>query len=449
MSYRKRIAAAAAVALAAPLAAAPSTSAAETAGTGEPGQVAVDRVDSPREWRAGDSEGLFTIPGINHGGVVMSRPAGTREYTDPHTQITRTYEYSTWTSPVIDPDFDVTEIVASWNADTPAGTWVEVEIQAAYTNDQTSPWFVLGRWTSGDGDTDIRRTSVNRQGDPYSTIWTDTFSIDDASAGVLVDAYQLRLTLNRPEDSHRSPRVWMLGGMASAIPDRFEAPPSEGGIAWGTELDVPARSQNIHAGDFPEFGGGGAVWCSPTSTTMVMEYYGFEPSRRDVAWVRESLGADHPDPQVDHAARYTWDYTYEGAGNWPFNTAYASSYGLDGFVTRLRSLDDAERMIAAGIPVVTSVSFLQSELDGAGYGTNGHLMVIVGFTEDGDVIANDPASLSNEKVRKVYQREQFERIWLRTKRVNASGGTSGGPGGIAYIITAPWKTLPAGGDGAW
>ena len=45
-------------------------------------------------------------------------------------------------------------------------------------------------------------------------------------------------------------------------------------------------------------------------------------------------------------------------------------------------------------------------------------------------------------VRHVYKRDQFATIWLRTKRVNASGGISGGPGGVAYIIAPPWKKLP-------
>ena len=35
----------------------------------------------------------------------------------------------------------------------------------------------------GDGDEDIRRTSVDDQTDGKSSIWTDTFSIDDAAAG--------------------------------------------------------------------------------------------------------------------------------------------------------------------------------------------------------------------------------------------------------------------------
>ena len=53
----------------------------------------------------------------------------------------------------------------------------------------------MGRWASGDHD--IKRTTVNGQGDPWSSIWTDTFAIDDADAGVLLRSYQLRLTLYR------------------------------------------------------------------------------------------------------------------------------------------------------------------------------------------------------------------------------------------------------------
>ena len=306
-------------------------------------------------------------------------------------------------------------------------------MQGTYTSGDQTPWYVLGRWASG--DTDIKRTSVDRQGDPWSTIWTDTFTIDDAAAGVLLRSYQLRLTLYRAPGQSAAPVVRMLGAMSSTVPDRFTVPPSAGHIAWGRELPVPRYSQNVHAGHYPEYDGGGEAWCSPTSTEMVVEYWGRKPSAADTSWVDPT----YPDPTVNHAARMTYDYAYDGAGNWPFNTAYAASFpGLEGRVTRLHSLDELERFIAAGIPVVTSQSFLASELDGANYGTSGHLFVVVGFTADGDVIVNDPASSSNDVVRNVYQRAQFEQIWLRTKRTNASGGVSGGSGGIAYLIK-PWS----------
>ncbi|HEY6596925.1 MAG TPA: C39 family peptidase [Asanoa sp.] len=372
-------------------------------------------------------------------GLTIASPVGSRGYTDPHTGVTRTWDYATWTSPVTAVGFDASELVASWNATTPIGTWIQIEMQGAYNTGKLTPWYVMGRWASSDQD--IRRTSVDRQSDSRSTIWTDTFSIDDATKKALLRAYQLRLTLYRAPGQAASPTVRMLGAMSSFVPDRFTVAPSAGHIAWGVELPVPRYSQNIHKGHYPEYDGGGEAWCSPTSTEMVVEYWGRRPSASDTAWVDPT----YPDPTVNHAARMVYDYQYQGAGNWPFNTAYAAEFpGLEGRVTRLHSLDEVERFIAAGIPIVTSQSFLASELDGANYGTSGHLFVVVGFTETGDVIINDPASSSDDVVRNVYQRSQFEQVWLRTKRINASGGTSGGSGGIAYLIKPldkPWPSV--------
>jgi hypothetical protein len=402
-------------------------------------QITYQRWASYPDWRTGTHQGTVALPGTRTG-VTIRRPAGTTEFTDPHTGVTRTWEYATWTSPVRDIGFDATELVASWNADAPAGTWIQVELKGSYNTGAQTPWYVMGRWA--EGDQDIKRSTLDGQGDPYSTIWTDTFAIDDAAAGVLLHSYQLRLTLYRQPGQASSPRVWLLGAMSSNVPDRFTVPPSAGHIAWGIELPVPRYSQNIHTGEYPEYDGGGEAWCSPTSTEMVIEYYGRQPSADNLAWVDPA----YADPQVDHAARFTYDYEYEGAGNWPFNTAYAASYqGLDAIVTRLHSLDEVERFIRAGIPVVTSQSFLAEELDGANYGTSGHLFVVVGFTATGDVVVNDPASSSNEAVRNVYKRSQFEQIWLRTKRHRADGSVAGGSGGIAYLIKPaqqPWPEVP-------
>ncbi|MFB9234988.1 C39 family peptidase [Plantactinospora siamensis] len=416
------------------------TGAAPALAAGEPvqhdEQITYQDWNSYSDWRGGSQNGTIALPGARTG-VTMLRPAGVTDYTDPHTGATRSWEYATWTSPVRRIGFAATELVASWNAETPAGTWIQVEMQGTYNSGQQTPWYVMGRWASGDGD--IRRTSVDGQGDAYSSVWTDTFAIDDASAGVLLSAYRLRLTLYRAPGQWRSPRVWMLGAMTSNVPDRFSVPPSAGHIAWGRELAVPRYSQNIHKGQYPEYDGGGEAWCSPTSTEMVVEYWGRRPSAADTAWVDPS----YADPTVDQAARRTYDYQYEGTGNWPFNTAYAASYpGLDARVTRLHSLDEVERFIAAGIPVVTSQSFLASELDGANYGTSGHLFVVVGFTAAGDVVVNDPASSSDEAVRNVYPRKQFEQIWLRTKRYRADGSVGSGTGGVAYLIKPWWKPWP-------
>ena len=118
------------------------------------------------------------------------------------------------------------------------------------------------------------------------------------------------------------------------------------------------------------------------------------PRRKQYAWVDPA----YDDPWVDHAARYTYAWGYDGTGMWPFNTAYAARYGLDAFVTRLRSLREAELFIKAGIPLVASISFGAGELDGAPISaTSGHLVVIRGFTADGRVVVNDPAAPTNAR----------------------------------------------------
>ncbi|MFE1771859.1 peptidase C39 family protein [Streptomyces sp. NPDC059008] len=381
------------------------------------------------DWNDGTGKGTRVEHGTRSG-VRIARPAGTADYKDPHTGRTAAWEYATWTSPVHTLAVPATEVVASWNAHTPPGTWITVELRGTYSDGGHTPWYVMGRWTAGDTDADIRRTSVDDQKDGKSSISTDTFAVDDPAGGLRLASYRLRLTLHRPPGSTLTPTVWRLGAMGSDLPDRFEVPASEPAQV-GRELAVPRYSQEIHKGQYPEYDNGGEAWCSPTSSQMIIEYWGRKPTQQQLSWVNPA----YADPQVCHAARYTFDYQYDGCGNWPFSAAYAATYrDLQSVVTRLSSLTDAERLIHVGIPVITSQSFLKTELDGAGYGTAGHLMTVIGFTKDGDIIANDPNSPDNKAVRHVYKRRQFENVWLRTKRKNAEGKVVGATGGVCYLF---------------
>ncbi|MDX3327555.1 peptidase C39 family protein [Streptomyces sp. ME02-6979-3A] len=387
------------------------------------------------EWRCGSSAGTRAVAG-RRAGLEISAPAGRTDYTDPHTGTTSTWEYATWTSPVHRLAVPATEVIASWNAHAPKGTWIQIELRGGYADGTDTPWYVMGRWASG--DTDIGRTSVDDQTDGRSTVWTDTLSLDDAASGLRLVSYRLRLTLHRTPGTRLTPTVHRVGAMGSDVPDRFTVPATAPGVA--RELTVPRYSQNVHVGEYPEYDNGGEAWCSPTSSQMIIEYWGRRPTAEDLSWVKPGIA----DPQVCHAARYTFDYQYDGCGNWPFNAAYAATYkDMNAVVTRLGSLTDVEKLIAAGIPVITSQSFLKEELTGAGYGTSGHLMTVIGFTADGDVIANDPASPSNDAVRRVYRRREWENIWLRTKRHDASGAVRSGTGGVCYLY---WPADPTAGQ---
>ncbi|SEP28644.1 peptidase C39 family protein [Amycolatopsis saalfeldensis] len=392
-----------------------------------PARPANDEAINYHEWSGpGYFAGRFDGLGPGPGGLRITHPAGTVEHSEPGLGTTKTYDYGTWTSPVFRPGFDATQLIASWNAQTPAKTWLEVEAKGRTSTGVETAWYVMGRWASGDSD--IQRTSVDGQSDDNASVDVDTL---ETKTGVTLRSYQLRVSLYREAGTRVTPTLSTLGAMTSNVPDRFDVRTTKPGVASGIELKVPEYAQNIHKGQFPQYGGGGEAWCSPTSTEMVAEYWGKKPTAQQMSWIP----SDYVDPAVVYAARNTYDYAYDGTGNWPFNTAYAASLGLRGHITRLHDLNELEGYIARGIPVITSQSFLSSELDGAGYGTSGHIMVVVGFTKTGDVIVNDPASSSDSRVRNVYKRDQFEKIWQRTKRYTDTGSVAGGPGGVVYLVT--------------
>lgn len=386
---------------------------------------------SPADFRAGTAQGTAVVGG----NLVFRHATGSTSYVDPFGDGTaRSYEQASWISPEVRPGFGLTELVASWNATTPTGTWIEVALSGRSDLGETTKWYVLGRWNSGDDIAGgaIHRTSVPDQEDAVGDVAVDTFV---ANNGRSLESWRLKVTLYRLAGSHKVPVVRSLGAMASRLPGDEAIPASPGGGAWGQVLPVPTYSQETHIGHYPQWDNGGEAWCSATSTAMVLDYWNAGPTARETAWVDPT----DADPQVDHAARSVFDYAYDGAGNWPFNTAYAGTRKLDAFVTRLRSLTEAEQFVKAGIPLVVSMSFTKDELPGAGYGTNGHLMVIVGFSSTGDVVVNDPAShliKSNDEVRTTYDRAAFENAWIPHS------------GGLAYVIHPATKRLPAAPDQA-
>lgn len=395
-------------------------------------QITVTHWSGIDDLRDGTWENLR--PGA-HGSLVVRDGGGpTTSYTDPFGDGTAVeYETGRWTSPVIETGFAVDESVTSWNTTTPTGTWVEIEFRGRKADGAWTKWFVMGRWASGDDFApadgsvgDIHRTSLNGQNDPDARLLTDTYV---ARSGREPVAFQTRVTLHRPVGSSATPSLSAVSTMTNEyLPDSAYPGTSEFTLGGAVDLDVPGFSQLTHIGEYPEFGGGGQVWCSPTSTTMIQYSYG--PKYQVPAEELADIVAPAGDPQVDYAAINAWDYTYEGSGNWPFNTAYAHQFGLASFVTRLRSLAEAERFIDAGIPLVVSINFAAEEMPEAGYSTDGHLVTIVGFTADGDPIINDPNKATNEAVRNVYTRENFERVWQTSTD------------GLTYVIHPHHLKLP-------
>jgi hypothetical protein len=141
---------------------------------------------------------------------------------------------------------------------------------------------------------------------------------------------------------------------------------------------------------------------------------------------------------VPRVADSIFDSSFDGTGNWPFNTAYAGGFeGMRAYVTRFSDISELEDWIAAGIPVVISAPWhlLQPGRSDTG---NGHLTVCIGFTETGDVLINDPAAnlQKGQHVRHIYTRQNVINAWRESKNT-------------VYLVYPESAKIPADPYGHW
>jgi hypothetical protein len=309
----------------------------------------------------------------------------------------------TWTWPWCEPGFTLEDLVASWTVTTPRGSWVEVGVQAP--DDGT--WHCLGRWASGRSSP--HRTSVVGDAEVHTDVWRPLGG---------ADAYRLRVAMHASAGG-RTPLLTSIGAVvaAGAVRSTTSRPSGVDHL-----LDVPRLSQMTWRD------AGGAGWCSPTAVSMVLAHAGRLPPGTDTAPL-----------DLPALAEEVGDPAYDGTGNWSFNAAWAASLAGHAFVTRLHDLREAEAFVAAGIPLVASLAYPAGGLPGAPtHATDGHLLVVRGFTGTGDVVANDPAAPTEGRVRRTYDRAAFERAWLQ------------GSGGLVYVIHRDDQPLPPRGrGGAW
>jgi len=299
------------------------------------------------------------------------------------------------------------EIVPSWGAATPGASAIELRLRLRVAGAWTKE-YSIACWGS-----DGRRTSFDAQADENASVATDTLRLRGPA-----DAVQARVLLHA--DGGSAPTLTSLA-LACSSAHSGEVAPS---VSPADELALPHYSQYAFAG--------GEGWCSPACMAMLFGYW-----HGRTGW--PSLAPfTRPGAVPDLCAPGVYDSFYEGCGNWSFNAAYAAQHGLEAYVTRLDTLEQARRWVACGVPLVLSISWEEGELPGAPIArSQGHLSIARGFTPAGDVIAADPAAAQHSEVRRVYPWRAFAACWLDTC------------GGTAYIVYPPgWRTpAPYTGDG--
>ena len=260
--------------------------------------------------------------------------------------------------------------------------------------DAWSAWLPWGRYGSG-GQLPASTTTK------LEDVAVD---VDVLQVEVPADAVELELTLEGGGSLRRVALALWRKGERHDEPTRAAAPE--------VRHPLPTRSQKLAPEALrPRI-------CSPTSLSMVLAHWGHEISPADLA------------------AR-VYDHGADLYGNWSFNVAAASSFGLQATVCRLSSMQELEAWLRAGVPLVLSHRYAKGELSHAAVGeTVGHLIAAVGIDPAGDVWVHDPAGLpgdADSPVRRVYKRAELATTWL----------TNGD--GVCYVVHPVGHAVPSGG----
>lgn len=275
-------------------------------------------------------------------------------------------------------------VVLSWNAEAPLGTSLEFQTRVG-SGDSASPWFTMGTWRPSGG------ASATGQANAWGRVNVDTLELAGRAEWL---QYRVNFTTGDPS---ASPRLRSIAVVYADMSVPLDGPAPSVAEGWARDLPVPQFSQ------LEQDPAVARAICSPTSLAMVIDFW----------------GQDRSVPEVYKAVRDARSGIF---GNWPLNVAYAGALGLDAYVDRFYSMEQLQNEIAAGRPVIISIQYGPGKLANAYLNsTSGHLIVVRGFTSEGDIIVNDPFNPTSATVRRVYRRDQLGKIWQDS-------------GGIVYIV---------------
>jgi hypothetical protein len=312
----------------------------------------------------------------------------------PHILLAQTDQVSfprrgTWTGPETAADFRFTELVASWNAITPRDTGAFFQIRTRDAKSRKwSPWLFVGRW----GRTVNARFDERLPNDRFTRFTYG--AVENHMPLVLLsqpaDAYQVRATLQSFDlDPAINPGVRRVAvAYSGVIPDPVERARLLGPVTavdgWVRDLPVPHVSQREAPPALRE------SVCMPSCVTMVLAYW-----KVDRPSVENALAIYDPDSGM--------------FGNGSRAAARAGELGLDAWMQRVRDWEQVKAIIGRGEPVIAAVHREAAA----------HLIVIRGFSKDGDVLVNDP--LDRGKGGTIRMADELGRAWF-------------GCGGFACVI---------------
>lgn len=327
------------------------------------------------DFAAGTLENVVTDESIGNGAIVLKEGESEGTYTS-EVLGTAPFEY----------------MVASWGADTPKGTWIEVSARAYVDMKKGwTEWLSWGKWSDS-----VKRGSVSGECD-LAYMDTDTFTISGKD-GETASKIQLKVTLHANADGV-SPTVRQLGvTYKNTLEGQYITPVYYGETVELPEkvlLDTPAYSQMVREQSIA------GSMCSATTICTMLNDRGEDTLPEEIALI-------------------DYDSDYDGFGNWAFSVAAAGSYGYDVYI-QYADLDIVRQELAHGYSVGINVKYSSSSNgqypyleNGAAGSTGGHLITITGYeTIDGVdyFYSSDSAAGSDAGCLRHYRADQLDAAW--------------------------------------
>lgn len=327
------------------------------------------------DFAAGTLENVVTDESIGNGAIVLKEGESEGTYTSVVLG-TAPFEY----------------MVASWGADTPTGTWIEVSARAYVDMKKGwTEWLSWGKWSDS-----VKRGSVSGECD-LAYMDTDTFTISGKD-GETASKIQLKVTLHANADGV-SPTVRQLGvTYKNTLEGQYITPVYHGEAVELPEkvlLDTPAYSQMVREQSIA------GSMCSATTICTLLNDRGEDTLPEEIALI-------------------DYDSDYDGFGNWAFSVAAAGSYGYDVYI-QYADLDIVRQELAHGYSVGINVKYSSSSNgqypyleNGAAGSTGGHLITITGYeTIDGVdyFYSSDSAAGSDAGCLRRYRADQLDAAW--------------------------------------
>ncbi|NLW79288.1 MAG: hypothetical protein GXY32_07765 [Ruminococcaceae bacterium] len=337
--------------------------------------------------------GIFENTAVENGSIQLGRRAG------------RHAERGVYTSVAFHSEAFFS-LMPSWNADTPPGTTVEMQVRLSVEG-KWSRWFSFGVWSPYID----HATPAPETGD-LAQVERGTLSVLDGMPAATMA--QLRVVL-ATEDTQHSPRVYRLAVATNAIKQLGQGAP-----AFARVLELPAYSCLNRD---PAIAGRNA---SLTSLTMLMNRWGRDLLPEEVARLVYDFGAGH-------YGNLSFLCAAAGVYGFACTVTYAGLGALRREIWQGRALGARVRYRAPGLAEdgapEAGAGALLPVLEGATHSSSGHLVAVCGFVQRENqeyVVIHDPMAPASAAVRREIPLSRFREIYTGIALFLQPGPRGGG-----------------------